>query len=62
MFQRLSLALAQVKAGNTSENLPNVCYSKVYNSFEILKYQKKEISPIVIEFNSDRIQNWIPYL
>ena len=36
MLQRLPIALAQVKAGNTSENLCQITYS-LYRSKEITK-------------------------
>ena len=45
MFQRLPIALAQVKAGNNSENLLNEIRKIVYSL-----YQSKEITKII--FNS----------
>ena len=45
MFQRLPIALAQVKAGNNSESLLNEIRKIVYSL-----YQSKEITKII--FNS----------
>ena len=42
MFQRLPIALAQAKAGNTSENLLNEIRKVLYSL-----YQAKEITKIV---------------
>ena len=39
MLERLSIAHAQVKAGNTSENLPNEIKQIIYSL-----YQEKEIT------------------
>ena len=39
MIQRLSIAVAQVKAGNTSENLLNEIHQMMY-----FLYQEKEIT------------------
>ena len=43
MFQRLPIALGQVKAGNTSENLLNEIRQIIY-------YQAKEITKKVYNF------------
>ena len=44
MSQRLPIGIAQVKAGNTSENLPNEIRKKLYIlSIEQIKLLKKYI-------------------
>ena len=47
MLQRLPIALAQVKAGNTSENLCQVIYS-LYRSKEITKKVYKNIMDSIV--------------
>ena len=37
MLQRLPIAFAQVKAGNTSENLLNVIIQIIYSSYQARK-------------------------
>ena len=41
MFWRLPIALAQVKAGNTSENLPNEIRQKLYSLYRAKETAKK---------------------
>ena len=41
MQQRLPIALAQVKAGNTTENLPNEAWKIMYSLFRAEKINKK---------------------
>ena len=41
MLQRLSIALAQVKAGNTSENLLNEIKKIIYSLYETKEIAKK---------------------
>ena len=50
MLQRLPIALAQVKAGNTSENFSNEIRQIIYSW-----YQAKEITKKVY----NKIMNWI---
>ena len=44
MIQRLPIALAQVKAGNTSENLLNEIIQRIYSL-----YREKEVTKKVIK-------------
>ena len=41
MFQRLPIALSQVKAGNTSENLPNEIRQTIYSLYRAQEITKK---------------------
>ena len=41
MLQRLPVALAQVKAGNTSENLPNKIRQIIYSLYRAKEITKK---------------------
>ena len=41
MLQRLPLALAEVKAGNTSENLPNEIRQIIYSLYRAKEITKK---------------------
>ena len=41
MIQRLKIALAQVKAGNTSENLPNEIRQIIYSLYQAKEMTKK---------------------
>ena len=64
MLQRLPIALAQVKAGNTCENLLH----KIRQSYILCIEQKKllkkcnELLKKCNEFNKGMIQKWIIYL
>ena len=40
MFQRLSIALAHVKAGNNSENLLNEIRQIIYSLYQSIVYKK----------------------
>ena len=51
MLQRLPIALAQVKAGNTSENLQNEIRQIIYSL-----YQEKEITKKVYNSIMDSIK------
>ena len=42
MLQRLPIALAQVKAGNTSENLLNEIRQTIYSSYQAKKKKPKQ--------------------
>ena len=57
MLQRLPIALAQVKAGNNSENLLNEIRQIVYSL-----YQSKEITKKVYNNLMKPLQKWILYL
>ena len=57
MLQRLLIALAQVKAGNNSENLLNEIRQIIYSL-----YQAKEISKKVYKNLMKSLQKWILYL
>ena len=46
MLQRLSIALAQVKVGNTSENLLNEIHQVTYSL-----YQKKNLQKSIQQYN-----------
>ena len=54
MLQRLSIALAQVKAGNTSENLPNEIRQIINSLYRIKEITKKLYNTIM---NSIKLQN-----
>ena len=41
MFQRLRIALAQVKSGNTSENLLNEIKEIIYSLYRAKEFTKK---------------------
>ena len=57
MLQRLPIALAQVKAGNNSENLLNEIRQIIYSL-----YQEKEITKNVYNNLMKILQKWIRYL
>ena len=57
MIQRLSIALAQVKAGNNSENLLNEIRQIIYSL-----YQSKEITKKVYNNLVKSLKKWIQYL
>ena len=61
MLQRLPIALAQVKAGNISENLLNEIRQTIYSL-----YWEKETTQKIYnnynEFSKGIIQKWILYL
>ena len=57
MLQRLPIALAQVKAGNNSENLLNEIRQIIYSL-----YQEKEITKNVYNNLMKKLQKWIRYL
>ena len=57
MLQRLPIALAQLKAGNNSENLLNDIRQIIY-----LLYQSKEITKKVYNNLIKSLQKWILYL
>ena len=57
MLQRLPITLAQVKAGNNSENLLNEIRQIIYSL-----YQSKEITKKVYNNLIKSIQKWILYL
>ena len=57
MLQRLPIALAQVKAGNNSENLLNEIRQIIYSL-----YQTKEINENVFNNLMKKLQKWIRYL
>ena len=41
MLQRLPIALAQVKAGNRSENLPNEIRQIIYSLYQVKEITRK---------------------
>ena len=47
MLQRLPLALAQVKAGNTSENLLNEIKQIIYSLYRVIQITKKVYNNII---------------
>ena len=47
MLERLPIALAQVKAGNTSENLPNEITQIIYSLFHAKEITKKVYNNIM---------------
>ena len=47
MIQRLPIALAQVKAGNTSENLLNEIRQIIYSSYQAKEITKKVYNNIM---------------
>ena len=49
MFQRLPIALAQVKAGNTSENLLNEIIQIIYSLHREREVTKKVYNNIIIQ-------------
>ena len=51
MFQRLAKAMAQVKAGNTSENLLNDSRKIIYSLYEIKDITKKIHNDIMNSIN-----------
>ena len=57
MLQRLPIVLAQVKAGNNSENLLNEIRQIIYSL-----YQTKEINENVYNNLMKKLQKWIRYL
>ena len=56
MFQRLPIALSQVKAGNTSRNLLNEIRRIIYSLYREKEVTKKNIQQIN-EFNKTIKQN-----
>ena len=56
MLQRLPIALAQVKAGNTSENLLNEIRQVIYSLYQAKEITKKSIQQYN-EFNKVTKQN-----
>ena len=59
MLQRLSIALAQVKAGNNSESLLNEIRQIVYSLYESKEITKKVYNNII---NQSNYKKWILYL
>ena len=51
MLQRLSIALAQVKAGNTSENLLNEICLFIYSLYQANRIIKKVYNNIMNSIN-----------
>ena len=52
MFQRLPIALAQVKAGNNSESLLNEIRQIVYSLYQSKKITKKVYNNIIKSINA----------
>ena len=48
MLQRLPIALAQVKAGNTSENLLNEIRKIIYSLYQVKEITKKAYNNKII--------------
>ena len=61
MSQRLPIAPAQVKAGNTSENLLNEIRQIIYSSYRAKEITKKVYNNIM-NSHEGIIQKWILYL
>ena len=59
MFQRLPIALAQVKAGNNSESLFNEIRQIVYSLYQSKQITKKVYNNIK---NQSKYKQWILYL
>ena len=59
MLQRLPIALAQVKAGNNSENLLNEIRQIVYSLYQSKQITKKVYNNIIKSIN---VYKWILYL
>ena len=57
MLQRLPIVLAQVKAGNNSQNLLNEIRQIIYSL-----YESKEITKKVYNNLIKSLQKWIQYL
>ena len=58
MLQRLLIALAQVKAGNNSENLSKEIRQIVYSLYQSKEINKKEYNNII---KSVQLKKWILY-
>ena len=58
MFQRLPIALAQVKAGNNSESLLNEIRQTVYSLYQSKQITKKVYNNII----KSNYKKWILYL
>ena len=58
MLQRLLIALAQVKAGNNSENLSKEIRQIVYSLYQSKEINKKVYNNII---KSVRLKKWILY-
>ena len=61
MLQRLLIALAQVKAGNTSENLLNEIHQTVYSLYQAKEITEKVCNNIVNSIKLNKTE-WILYL
>ena len=61
MLQRLLIALAQVKAGNTSENLLNEIHQIVYSLYQAKEITEKVCNNIVNSIKLNKTE-WILYL
>ena len=61
MLQRLLIALAQVKAGNTSENLLNEIHQIVYSLYQAKEITEKVCNNIVNSVKLNKTE-WILYL
>ena len=59
MLQRLTIALAQVKPGNNSEDLLDEIRQTVYSLYQLKQITKKVYNNII---KSIRLQKWILYL
>ena len=59
MLQRLTIALAQVRAGNNSEDLLNEIRKIVYSLYQSKKNTKKVYNNII---KSIQLYKWILYL
>ena len=51
MFQRLPIAVAQVKAGNNSENLLNEIRQILYSLYQLKQITKKVCNNIIKSIN-----------
>ena len=57
MLKTLSIALSQVKAGNTSENLLNEIRQIIYSLYRPKKVTKKVYNNIMNSINLDKMDN-----
>ena len=62
MFQRLSIVLAQVKAGNNSENLLNEIRKIVYSLYQLREITRKVYNNIIKSKKSIMYEKRILYL
>ena len=62
MLQRLSIALAEVKAGNNSESLVNEIRQVIYSLYQSKEITKKVYKVYTMKLGSIMYKQWILYL